>query len=63
MIINNKIIIKMNIFELFSICFNIKLLNSQEQDTEEINVDLKESLLNNYKIVDSNDIDTFINKL
>ena len=52
-----------NIFELFSICFNIKLLNSQEQDTEEINVDLKESLLNNYKIVDSNDIDTFINKL
>jgi hypothetical protein len=53
----------MNIFELFRICFNIKLLNSQEQDTEEINVDLKESLLNNYKIVDSNDIDTFINKL
>jgi hypothetical protein len=53
----------MNIFELFSICFNIKLLNSQEHDIEEINVDLKESLLNNYKIVDSNDIDTFINKL
>jgi hypothetical protein len=53
----------MNIFELFTICFNIKLLNSQDDNKEQTNIDLKESLLNNYKIIDSNEIDIFINKL
>ena len=53
----------MNIFELFTICFNIKLLDSQHDDTVEINVDLNDSLLNNYKIIDSDDIDIFISKL
>jgi hypothetical protein len=53
----------MNIFELFTNCFNIKLLDSQDDNKEQINIDLNESLLNNYKIIDSDEIDIFINKL